>query len=180
MTFVLVWTDFRSLHDLGIDTDICVIHCCKRSECICAFDIDSLDIERELDATRAHVCIYRRSIHINPYITRTRQGVCMYCIQIPTHRWVSVHGCEQREAVLAHTKRSAVLSARAHGHVGMHGRGTDIHPRRMLSPGAVFIDVTMYRSFYIGHIGGERDAHLHKHPRSSSCPHARARMQRRV
>jgi hypothetical protein len=62
---------------------------------------------------------------------RTGQGVGMECISIPIHPCVSPWLGE--ESALAHTQRSAVPSARAHGHVGMHGRGTDTHPRACMA-----------------------------------------------
>jgi hypothetical protein len=65
---------------------------------------------------------------------------------------------------------------RAHGHVSMHGRGTDMQPPRMRSTGAIFIGVTMYRPLYTGHMGGERGTHAHAHALAAARARTRARV----
>jgi hypothetical protein len=103
---------------------------------------------------------------------RARQGVCMECIQIPIHRCVSVHGCEELNPH-SHTRSAAPYHQPAHtGTSVCMGEAPTCNPRACVAQEPCS---SMYISIHIGHMGCERGTRAET--TRTRAPKANARAQ---
>ena len=112
----------------------------------------------------------------------TGQSVWIYCIPIPTHPCVSVHGCKERKTY-SHTRSAAPCRRPAHtGTLVCMGEAPTHTPVHGIAEKS-YLHVLQCMDLYISNRSVASEVHTRTtrtqtHARSSSCPHTCARMQR--